>query len=138
VSTILTIGGSAVAVPDAVLLGKLVAYVRGSYPTLSFFARGGALPGLPDPYLGQPVSLTIHGTTYFTGDVTHGPDATYDDRYGWILGYQCMGLRNRLDWLPHTDSNSGTETSSFNLPPEDPAISAAAPAAPSARSSPLA
>jgi hypothetical protein len=47
VSTVLTIGGSAVAIPNTVLLGKLVAYVRGSYPTLSFFARGGALLDCP-------------------------------------------------------------------------------------------
>src|SRR5262245_12186766 len=99
-STVLTIGGAAVALPADVILGRLVAYTRGGCPALSFFARPGALPGLPDPYLGQPVTLAIDGTTYFAGDVVHGPDAAYDDRHGWVLGYQCAGLRNRLDWLP--------------------------------------
>ncbi len=119
-STVLMIAGSPVAVPTDVILGKLVAFSAGSYSSLSFFSRAVALPGLPDPYLGKTVSLTVNGTTYFTGDVTHGPDAQYDDRWGWVLGYQCMGLRNRADWVPHTDSNTGTDTSGFNLQPEDP------------------
>ena len=107
-STVLTLGSSTINVPQDVLLGKLVAYHKGSYPSLSFFARGGPLAGLPDPYLGKTVTLSIGGVTYFTGDVVHGPDCSFDPTYGWVRGYQCLGLRNRLDWFPHTSGRAAS------------------------------
>jgi hypothetical protein len=119
-TTVLLINGSPVAVPASVLLGRMTVYTKDGYPTLSFFARGGALAGLPDPYLGKTVELRIDDVTYFKGDVTHGPDAQFDQRHGWIRGYQCMGLRNRMDWIPHTDEATGTDQTGFNLAVEDP------------------
>lgn len=119
-STVFKIAGSTVSVPGTVILGKFIPYSVGSYPTLSFFVRGGPLPALPDPYLGKTATLAIGGTTYFTGDVTHGPDCDYDQVHGWVQVYQCTGYRVRLDYFPHTDSNDGTDTSGFNLQPEDP------------------
>ena len=118
-TTSLAIGGSAVAVPGTVVLDKLVAFAKDGMPSLSFYVRGGALPGRPDPYLGKTVSLAIGGTTYFQGDVVSvHPD--YNEQLGWVLAYQCLGLRNRGDWVPHTDSNTGTDTSPYNLTPGTP------------------
>jgi hypothetical protein len=118
VATTLTIGGAAVNLSRTVALGKLLAFSRGGYPTLSFYKRGGKLPASPDPYLGKEVVLAIGGTTYFTGDVVSA-HPEYQDHLGWVTAYMCHGLRSRGDRFPHTDSNDGTDTSAYNLTIED-------------------
>jgi hypothetical protein len=112
--TTLTIGGSAVALPGAVALDRLVVYTRGGIPTLSFSVRGGPLVGIPDPYLAKPCVLAISGTTQFTGDVlSMHPDR--NPALGWVRQYQALGIRNRGDWFPHTDSVTLSDTSTYNL-----------------------
>src|SRR5512135_890974 len=118
--TTLTIGGDAIDLA-AYPLGTLVAYARDGIPSLSLYRRGGALPGLPDPWLGQPVVLTINGTTYFRGDVVSVSPDYEADGPGWVLAYQCLGLRYRGNLVPLTDENTGLDTAPFNLQPEDPA-----------------
>ena len=125
-STTLTIGGSPIELArnlaDATrmaVLNKLVAFARGSYPTLSFQRSAGTLPGLPDPWLAKPVTLTIDGTPAFAGDVV-SVHPEYHPGFGWRATYQCLGLAHRADRIPHTDAGTGTDTSAFNLPPEDP------------------
>ena len=44
----------------------------------------------------------------------------YDSGVGWIREYRALGLRNRADWIPVTDSNTLSDTASFNLPVSDP------------------
>jgi hypothetical protein len=115
--TTLTIGGKAIDLA-AYPLGKLVAFAKDGIPSLSLYRRGGVLPGLPDPWLGKPVVLTINDTTYFQGDVVSvSPDY---ERIGWVLAYQCLGLRYRGNLVPFTDDNTGLDTAPFNLQPEDP------------------
>src|SRR5512135_3855566 len=118
--TTLTIGGDAIDLA-AYPLGTLVAYARDGIPSLSLYRRGGALPGLPDPWLGQPVVLTINGTTYFRGDVVSVSPDYEADGPGWVLAYHCLGLRYRGNLVPLTDENTGLDTAPFNLQPEDPA-----------------
>jgi hypothetical protein len=109
----LTIGGSAVSIPGTVTLDRLVAYVKGGIPSLSFSVRGGPLVGLPDPYLGKTATLSISSVLYFSGDVVSMDIAQAG--IGWVRKYQCLGLRNRGDWFPHTDSNNLGDTSAYNL-----------------------
>jgi hypothetical protein len=121
VSTVLTINSVTISVPSAVRLDKLVAYVRGGTPTLSFRAIQ-TMPTLPDPYLGHSVSLTISGTTVFVGRVVSvAPE--YGD-LGWVRAYQCVGLRGLADHVPLTDATSLVDNSAYNLQLEDPGYQA--------------
>jgi hypothetical protein len=123
-ATTLTIGGTAVDLARLIALGRLTAFTRGGYPTLSFSRRGGKLPTVPDPYLGKEAVLAIDGTAYFRGDVVSAhPD--YQDGFGWVISYQCHGLRHRGDRCAYTDPATGTDSSGYNLTPEDPAYSPA-------------
>lgn len=91
----------------------------GAIPTLTIQRRGGALPALPDPWIGKEVTWTWDGTTHFVGDVV-SMTPSFNRALGWVLTYQCLGLKNRLDAFPHTDANTGIDSSAYNLTPEDP------------------
>jgi|GEM_PF-1763488 len=86
-------------------------------PSLTIQKRGVALPGT-DPWVGQEITWTQDGTLRFVGDIVSVEPSFAN--VGWVLTYQCLGLRNRLDWFPHTDSNTGIDTSPYNLQPENP------------------
>lgn len=88
----------------------------GEIPSLTIQKRGVALPGT-DPWVGKEITWANGGTTRFVGDVV-GVSPSFTG-LGWVLTYQCLGLRNRLDWFPHTDSNTGVASSPFNLQPEN-------------------
>jgi hypothetical protein len=94
----------------------------GAYCSLTLQKRGWGLPGLPDPWLGKPIVLSIDTGTgpvvYFKGDICDA-DPTYAD-IGWITTYQCLDLKRRCDLVPMTDSNTLTDTAAYNLMPEDP------------------
>ena len=90
----------------------------GSIPTLTMQRRGIPLPGLPDPWIGKTITWSHDGTPYFSGDIV-SVSPHFDESFGWVLSYQCLGLRNRLDWFPHTDSQTGVDTSVYNAMPED-------------------
>lgn len=90
----------------------------GSIPTLTLQHRGIPLPGLPDPWIGETLTWSHDGILYFAGDVV-SVSPHFDDSIGWVLSYQCLGLRNRLDWFPHTDAQTGVDTSVYNATPED-------------------
>ena len=51
----------------------------------------------------------------FTGDVVSYQDR-YDSDIGWIREYRALGLRNRADWIPVTDSNTLTDNVRYNMP----------------------
>jgi hypothetical protein len=90
----------------------------GSIPTLTMQRRGIPLPGLPDPWIGKTITWSHDGTPSFSGDIV-SVAPHFDESFGWVLSYQCLGLRNRLDWFPHTDSQTGVDTSVYNAMPED-------------------
>lgn len=115
VVTGITIGGGSVSIPGTIVPDRWVVYVRGGIPSLSFSVRGGPLPtSLPDPYLNAEIQLKISGTLYYKGDVLSVGYAM-DGRLGWVRKYQSLGIRNRGDYFPHTDSNNGSDTSAYNL-----------------------
>jgi hypothetical protein len=117
ISTVVKISGTAVNMPRPVLLRSAVIFRRGGIPSATFEVRGGKLPGLPDPYTGKTFSIEINtgsgAVRYFTGDVT-GYDPDFVDGKGWVRRYNALGLQNRADWFPHTDSNTGLDTSVYN------------------------
>ena len=107
-------------------LDRCAPIVRGGIPELHFSQLLGTLkpaggPALPDPWSAKPVTLTLSGTLIFTGDVVGYVDR-YMDSVGWVREYRCLGLRNRADYIPNTDSETLTDTSVYNLPGDDPAF----------------
>jgi hypothetical protein len=116
--TTITIGGSAVSIPGAIIPGSLIPFARGGFPTFSFLTRGGALPPLPNPYLAKEVRVTINSVLRFVGDVT-AAHPSYQDGLGWVISYSCRGAAARLMRFPHTDSNTGLDSSAYNLNPDD-------------------
>jgi hypothetical protein len=124
----LTIAGSQVNLSASTWAGTVIdrctPFVRGGIPELGFSRILGKLTALPDPWSGQSVSwsngTTYPGTTYFSGDVV-GYSDRYEPSIGWVREYRALGLRNRADWIPVTDSNTLSDMASFNLPVNDPA-----------------
>jgi hypothetical protein len=107
-----TVGGSPVVCPRPVRPRRLIPHVHKGTPSFSFEVKGG-LPTLPDPYLGKEVKVYIKGTLRFTGDVISRHPA-WTKGVGQVVRYQCLGLRYRGDLAPHTDTNTGTDSTTFN------------------------
>lgn len=121
-SDTLTIAGSAInLVSTNTTLDLLIPYAKGGIPELHFTRLLGALATLPDAWSGQPVSLQLGatGSTVFAGDVQGYVDR-WMDPVGWIREYRALGLVNRANYIPVTDSNTLTDTSVWNLPGTDP------------------
>ena len=103
-----------------VALDSCTPYRRGGTPELRFSRILGPLTTLPDAWMGQQCAW-FHGTNlagatcYFTGDVTSYVDR-YDHDLGWVREYRALGLRNRADWIPVTDSNTLSDSIRFNMP----------------------
>lgn len=117
-ATVITIGGSPIDLKLYNVRPSLTLRFDGR-STLTLQRRGGKLPGLPDPWLGKRVTLAIDGTDYFAGDVASmTPQWT---GVGWTPTYLCRDIKSRCDRIPLTDDNTHTDTSSYNLPPTDPA-----------------
>ena len=119
----LTINGTQInLVTSECAIDRCTPYVRGGIPELAFSRILGRLTTLPDPWSGQPCSWSngssYPGTTYFVGDVV-GYSDHYQESVGWIREYRALGLRNRADYIPVTDSNTLSDTASFNLPTDD-------------------
>jgi hypothetical protein len=100
-------------------LDRLVPYVKGGIPELHFSRILPALAALPDAWSAKSVTLTMGGTLRFSGDVVGYVDR-YHDEASWVREYRALGLRNRADYLPVTDSVTLTDTAVFNLPGDDP------------------
>ena len=87
---------------------------------MHFTRAMGALTALPDPWSGTTAQW-LNGATlgtataYFTGDVVSYRDR-YDSDLGWVRDYRALGLANRCDWVPVTDSNTLSDVAQFNLP----------------------
>ena len=83
--------------------------------SFAFGVRGGALPTSGDPYTGKAVTVTINGTLRFSGECLAPAAPEYAEHVGWVRMYQCLGLRCLGDWVRHTDSNNGSDRSSYNM-----------------------
>jgi hypothetical protein len=120
-SDVLTINSSTISLAaHYTTLDRVVPYVKGGIPELHFSRIVGALAALPDPWSGKPVGLTmLSGTAVFAGDVVGYVDR-YMDGIGWVREYRCLGLLNRANYIPVTDSLTDTDTAVFNLPGDDP------------------
>jgi hypothetical protein len=105
---------TSVSIPRTVILRRLNAHAKGGIPSLTFEVHSGVLPVTPDPWLGKVVRLTINSTVYFYGDVIRA-DPSFQNGRSWVTPYTAAGRRNRGDWIPHTDSNNGSDSSSYNL-----------------------
>jgi len=119
----LTVAGSQInLVTYEATIDRCTPYVRGGIPELNFSRILGKLTALPDPWSGQSVSWSngssYPGTTYFAGDVVGYTDR-YEPEVGWVREYRALGLRNRADSVPVTDSNTLSDTASYNLPSDD-------------------
>ncbi len=122
-SDFLTIAGSQInLVTYEATIDRCTPYVRGGIPELAVSRILGELTALPDPWSGQSVSWSngssYPGTTYFAGDVV-GYSDRYEPEVGWVREYRALGLRNRADYVPVTNSNTLSDTCSFNLPADD-------------------
>lgn len=117
----LTIAGSAITLANYnATVDRCVPIQKGGLQELHFSRILPALTTLPDVWSGQSASLSVSGTTIFTGQVQG-----YVDRYmvgggGWVREYRALGLRNSADYVPNTDATTFTDTSTFNLPASDP------------------
>src|SRR5262245_48864232 len=119
-SAVLVINGSTIdRVATRTTLLSCRPYAKDGYPMLSFAWAIGTLISGPDPWDGQPVTLTQDGALVFSGDtgshLTH-----YDPRLGWVREWSCYGLAKRADYVPVTDSVTLTDTARYNLAPDNP------------------
>ena len=116
--TTIEIAGSPVDLPSNNLWTARLALRRDGYSTLTLQRIGfGALPGLPDPWLGKTIDLFIDSDLYFAGDVVEAGTDYVDT--GWVVTYQCRDLRFRGTRMPFTDSNTLTDSASWNLAGDD-------------------
>lgn len=101
------------------ILERVVPYTRGGIPELHFSRLIGKLAALPDPWSGQPCNLDMSGTNVFAGDIVGYVDS-YVQGTGWVRQYRALGLLQRANYIPVTDSITLTDTSQWNLPGDDP------------------
>jgi hypothetical protein len=109
-------------------LDQVTPFNKGGVPELHFSrllgplepAPPSILPALPDAWSGKSCSLTmLSGTLVFTGDIVGYVDR-YMDSYGWLREYRALGLLQRANYIPMTDSQTLTDTATYNLPGDDP------------------
>jgi hypothetical protein len=123
--SILTINGTAYDLAGRrtprLLIDSIVPLDGDGIQHLSFIRHSQAPGALPDSFLCKPVSWSIGGSLYFAGDSWSRHEAKPDENHKYAYRYECLGLRARGERFPLTDQQTGTDTSSFNLSPEDPA-----------------
>jgi hypothetical protein len=112
----LTIDGTLID-RDQFILVSATLYGRGEQPSLRFLQRGGPLSGFSN-WANKSVLLEQDGTAIFAGDTTSYTDR-FDGTYGWVREWTAIGLINRANRVPVTDSMSLTDTITYNLRVED-------------------
>jgi hypothetical protein len=96
---------------------------RDGWPSLTWNIPGGAL-GSAGTFDGKPIELWIDCGTgngsirQFNGRCISGRPSR-DERLGWVKSFTAYGQRWLMDKIPHTDLNSGTDQSKFNLDVDD-------------------
>lgn len=116
---VLTIAGADIdLVATNTTIDSLTSFDRGGAPSLGFSRLTGTPGALPDPWHLRPCTLSMRSTIVFAGTVTG-----YTDRYladlGWLREYRAVGLGYNANYIPVTDSQSLTDTSTWNLPGDD-------------------
>jgi len=120
----LTVNGSQVNLTTyQASIDQCTPYVRGGLPSMSVSRILGKLIALPDPWIGKSCAWSngaTYGTstTYFAGDIVGFTDH-YDHDAGWIREYRALGLRNRADYVPVTDSNTLSDIARFDQQGDD-------------------
>lgn len=118
----LVIDGSTINRTSAnITITRMTPHIRGGIPEFHFARRGIALASPPDPYVTKSITYTLDGTLYFSGDVVDFYDH-YDTHLGWVREYTCLGLLQRAQYIPVTDSLTSTDTCRYNVAPDDPAV----------------
>lgn len=117
----LTVNGSPIdRVATRVGLGRLRPFDKDGFPTLTLHRRGITPAAPPDPFMHKPATLTSPGgVLVFAGDVEDYLDH-HQSGLGWVREYTAYGLRRRADYIPVTDSNTGTDTARYNMAADDP------------------
>jgi hypothetical protein len=110
-SSTITIDGATVTCPTVV--PRRLTLPLGRVPTFVFESPGGPLPTGAYPYLNKEVVVAISGTDRFKGDVVRC-EPRFSASAGWTRVYTCLSLRNRGDWIKHSDSNNGINVSIYN------------------------
>ena len=97
-------------VVNRVRLTSWTVFMKGGWPELSWIVAGsGALPTLPDPYIGKLIELyTDEGPEVlrFRGRCVEMAPPAFDDRLGWVRSYTAYGLAwdaNRIPVINPTD-----------------------------------
>jgi hypothetical protein len=108
-------------VATATTLDRVSTFSRGGIPEFYFTKLIKKLAALPDSWSGKSCSLSLAGTTVFSGDVVGYVDRFVED-VGWVREYRALGIRNRADYVPVTDSNTLSDSAVFNLPGDDLAV----------------
>jgi hypothetical protein len=118
---VLTINASVINLASTnTSLDYVSTFTKGGIPELHFTRLLGPLAALPDPWSGKPCSLTmLSGTSVFSGDVVGYIDR-WVDPFGWAREYRALGLAQRANYIPLTDSETLTDTSVWDLPGDDP------------------
>lgn len=114
----------------SIAIDRCTPFVRGGIPELRFQRVIGTLAPFPDtfesvftstPTTNATVVSWSNGsshsaaTTYFVGTLVGCTDR-FDSTAGWIRNYRCLGLRNLADYVPVTDSNTGSDVARWNIP----------------------
>ncbi len=113
---VLTLNGSVIDRKEYVLVGGTL-YGRGETPSFKLLQRGRALASFA-AWNNKPVLVTQDGVDIFAGDTVTSLDR-FDPEYGWVREWTCAGLVNRANRIPVTDSITLTDTTVWNLRPED-------------------
>jgi hypothetical protein len=116
-STVLTIGGTTIS-RDLYYLNSVDLFGRGATPTFRFSQWGGKLSDLTN-WDNQEVTLTEGGTLIFKGDTVNHLDHFDEAQLGWVREWTALGLINRSYRVPVTDSNTLTDTATYNMTPAD-------------------
>ena len=119
-SDILTINSTTINLANYnASIDRLVPVVKDGIPELHFSRILGKLTTLPDAWSGKSCTLTMSSILVFTGQV-QGYIDRFMPEFGWVREYRALGLRNSADYVPNTDPITLTDTSSYNLPGDDP------------------
>src|SRR3954447_16346613 len=118
-SDVFMIGGSTLDMVATDALPVRFQERLGSCPSLTISRRGvQPPPEAEDTWLGKAVTWAHSGTVIFSGHImSRSPHR--DDHVGWVILYQCHGIRDLMDAFPLTDKTSGLDISIFNANPED-------------------
>lgn len=112
-TTEVKVNGTTQALPQTIIPRRCVTYVRNGIETFTFEVHGGApIGGMSDPFIEKTITVKINGTLIFTGNVPR-KDHQFA-QFGNTRVYTAFGLRHLMDYVPHSDSFTGLDSSAYN------------------------